>query len=133
VVAVTISPDGDRLACLGAGRQIEVLSWPTAAPLWRHRDPPGYAAYCHIACFSPCGRFLIVPTDDDACNLAIWSVQSGRRLGELRGHTKIALGARFAPDGHLVSWGTDGTIRTWDVERQRVLRVVSLAAAEHSS
>ena len=86
-----------------------------------------FSGSCQVVCFSPCGRLLVTVATSDVRNLAVWDVATGRTLGELRGHTKAILKARFTDSGQLVSWGTDGTIRTWDLRRGTVLGVAALS------
>jgi WD40 repeat protein len=131
--AVKISGDGQWLAAISADGSIRVLSWPSSTPVWQERGSTHFAGRYRTACFSPCGRYLVTPAVNNVCNLTIWNVETGQRLGDLRGHTRIAFGARFAKDGRLVSWAIDGTIRVWDVERQTVVNVISLDVPPQST
>jgi len=133
VCEVKISPDGRWLACVGDDRRVLLLNWPAGTRVWQSAGSTNFAGSFRTACFSPCGRLLIAAAAEDVRHLAVWNIQTGERLGTLRGHTKILLGARFANDGRLVSWGTDGTIRTWDVQQRTALGVVSLAIPQQSS
>jgi WD40 repeat protein len=68
--------------------------------------------------FSPDGRRLVVPGDDNTVN--IWDVATTgeRRVSasqlSLRGHTAQVWGVAFSPDGRWVaSGGEDNTVRIW--------------------
>ena len=86
------------------------------------------AEYALGNCFSPDGRLLASGGSDGT--VRIWEVQSGRQMKVLRGHKRLetaiqdkdelknnwVYGVRFAPHGyHLVSAGSDGTVRVWDL------------------
>jgi WD40 repeat protein len=55
--------------------------------------------------------------------LAIWNATTGVRVKTLQGHDDTINGAAFLPDGSLVSWSADGTLRLWNVRRGVVRRV----------
>ncbi|MFF2183745.1 WD40 repeat domain-containing protein [Streptomyces sp. NPDC058155] len=70
---------------------------------------------CAVA-FSPSGA-LLATTDKE---IRLWDPATGRLLRSLRGHTDIAWGAAFSPDGRwLATAGHDGTVRMWDPETGR--------------
>jgi len=120
VGGVEISPDGRWLACVGVERKVTLLTWPGAALVWRSEGSLNFGGTSRIASFSPDSRLLVTPAADDVCSLSLWEVRTGQRLGDLHGHTKAISGAKFAEGGSLFSWGTDGTIRSWDAARQRM-------------
>jgi WD40 repeat protein len=130
---VTISPSGQSLACVSADRRVQVFDWTTGDPLWQHDGCANFIGSVHSLCFSPCGRLLVGPTAENPSHLTVWDVQSGEPLNILRGHTKFIMGARFIASDRLVSWGTDGTVRTWDVTEPAEPRVASLVPPLQSS
>lgn len=127
-----LSPDGRMIVCVGGGGELHLLHWPTATPVWHNPSFRGHMVAAGFALFSPCGKLLITPGEEDFRTMAIWSVSTGQRVGELRGHTKPILGAAFSDDGRLASWGSDGTIRTWDVQQRTALSSTSLSVSERS-
>jgi len=112
---------------------MEMFDLTAATSLWHTRRFPRHdATAIRIAKLSPSGRLLITPSKEDIKHLAIWNAETGERLGELRGHTSLVTGAAFIDDGRLCSWGSDGTIRVWDVGRRKALCVSSLVAPQAS-
>lgn len=90
--------------------------------------------FCHVgwpryARFSPCGELLVTTAEAEKPVLRVWSLERRTSLRELRGHTSIILGASFAADGRLFSWGQDGSIRVWDALEGRMLQVIALSAS----
>ena len=104
-----------------------LANWQTGDVIWQDQDSPSHAGGYRALCLSPCGELLICPAKDDIHSLVVRDVQTGALLGTLRGHTKAVVGARFTAGGRLISWGADGTIRTWDARRSIALGTVSLA------
>jgi WD40 repeat protein len=77
--------------------------------------------------FSPCGELLVTTAEAEKPVLRVWSLEQRTSLRELRGHTSVILGASFAADGRLFSWGQDGSIRVWDALEGRMLQVIALS------
>ena len=51
------------------------------------------------------------------CNdldLAVWDLRTGAHRSTLHGHTDRVDGALVLPQGSVVSWSVDGTLRTWN-------------------
>jgi WD40 repeat protein len=56
--------------------------------------------------------------------LGIWDLE-GRRLGSMKGHKAGILSLRISSDAKfLVSGSSDGSLRLWDMEKMRALRVL---------
>lgn len=67
-----------------------------------------------VATFSPDGRVLALADADWTATL--WSVRTGRQLGQLAGHRGQITSMRFMPDGkRLLTGSTDGTAIMWDM------------------
>jgi WD40 repeat protein len=64
------------------------------------------------------------PTSEAEVALRQATLQT-RTLAVLRGHRGRVLSASFSPDGHrAVSGGSDGTVRVWDLDRERPVATV---------
>ena len=123
---VAISPDGRSVVGIGAEGRILALEASSGECRWQDAGSPYHAGGFRVASFSPCGKMLVTVAKEDIRKLAIWSASTGQWLGYLQGHSRAVAGASFASDGKLYSWGTDGTIRAWNVQQQSSLSVSSL-------
>jgi hypothetical protein len=133
ILEVNANGDGKLLTCTSGDGQILLLNWPSGTRVWQSPGPASSASPLRVAAFSPCGRFFVTSAHENGRTLAILDLATGERIGELRGHAKVVLGAAFADDGRLFSWGADGTIRTWDVAARRSLGVASLSVPSPAS
>jgi len=124
---IACSPDNHQFAAVRACGLVQLFGRSDGKLLWERDDFPCYAGVPRIALFSPCGTLLVIPSKHDIRRLAIRSVASGDLVRELSGHTRPVAGARFAEDGRLLTWSSDGTVRTWDIYTGQVLSVTSLA------
>ena len=50
--------------------------------------------------------------------LHVWDMGTKKRILTLRGHTDVVKGLSELPDGRVVSWSLDGTIRVWDLDTE---------------
>ncbi|XP_010916899.1 uncharacterized WD repeat-containing protein C2A9.03 isoform X2 [Elaeis guineensis] len=63
---------------------------------------------------SPDGKLLAVLGDNTVCLLA--DSQSGKVIGDLKGHSDYSFASAWHPDGHILATGNqDKTCRLWDV------------------
>ncbi|MBW4652089.1 MAG: caspase family protein [Kaiparowitsia implicata GSE-PSE-MK54-09C] len=71
--------------------------------------------------FSPDSRQLLVVGEDAIGRL--WDVDTGKQVGELRGHDDSIRNAQFSPDGHMIATASaDGSVMVWErgSGRQRI-------------
>jgi len=130
---IKIDPSGRWLASVGADRMIQVFDWPTGNPLWRHDGCSSFISSIHTLSFSPDGKHVVGPTALHSGHLTVWDSQSGEQVAILRGHEKFITGARFISNDRLISWGTDGSVRTWDIKHPTAPHVASLVPPWQSS
>ena len=126
IYATALSPDGSLLAVLLADGHLRLFNSHSLTPLWDLKTGWHTAAGRFIA-FSPGGDMLVTTDPEDSRVLAVWNVATRTRLQRLSAHQKVILGAAFAADGTLRSWGADGTVRTWDLAAGAVTGVAALA------
>lgn len=107
---MSVSPDGRyifsnmfELVDINSGRVVRVFS------------PKGYAAE---STFSPDGNYLLTTGEQ---NLLLWDVATGGKIREFKGHIANTYPARFSPadSRYVVSGGSDGTIRLWNIHTGR--------------
>ncbi len=72
---------------------------------------------------SPDGRTVLLAHGTGP--VSRWSVESGKELGRLNGHTQQVTSLTFSPDGRrALTVGADGTVRLWEVDGGKELASV---------
>jgi WD40 repeat protein len=126
---VTLSPDGKQVAAVGDCGELLVMRRDDLAIVFRaQRRSQRLAAAGRVVAYSPCGKVLVTSSPDNMYTLTVWDAATGELHCELHGHRGAITGGAFALSGTFYSWGTDGTIRTWDV-RTGLARLVSVISA----
>ena len=84
--------------------------------------PPGFTlrhtlrehtSYINRIAWSPDGRFLATPSDDQT--IRIWEIETGACIRTLEGHNEAVNSVAWSPDGRtLASGSTDTTVRVWN-------------------
>ena len=124
--SIEISRDGSNLAVV-EGNAVRLFHRSSGGS-WQVQEVPELSiSRWRLAVFSPDNRMLLTCTPYGT-RLVAWDLQTGEQLFDLEGHTKAVIGAKFADANTLLSWGIDGTIRTWKMDARRAAGVVSLAA-----
>jgi WD40 repeat protein len=133
---IAFSPDGQRLAA-AVPAQLSIYDVATGARLQRP-FPDG----ANEVTFSPDGRYVasgadvlalrtwdVIPSEKQY--VKIWDTRTGEFVRSLRGHTRMALGFAYSPDGRrLASASWDGTVRVWDVATGHVLHTLDARHGE---
>jgi WD40 repeat protein/DNA-binding SARP family transcriptional activator/class 3 adenylate cyclase len=134
-IDTAFSPDGKRLAVASwwgeesngavfdveTGREVFGLSGPNSC------CPP----YSRGVSWSPDGRYIAASSLN---NTRIWEAETGRLRHKLLGHTGFAFSVAWSPDSsRLVTGGSDGTARVWEIGGEGVRERWSLSAQETMS
>ncbi len=112
------SPDGERIATAGADGSVRIYGAnKTAPPLLTMK---AHDSFVTSVAFSPNGtRLVSAPSGKDHTDLGlkIWDTSTGRRVGELAGHTQGVSCVAYSKDGkHIFSGSWDGSVRIWSAE-----------------
>jgi WD40 repeat protein len=119
VLDATVSPDSEY--ALASTTQGQIYMWGIeSGELQRTFELEGPAGAPSIA-VSPDGRQLAVGSR--LGDITLFEVDSGRRSGQLAGHTDVTRDLSFSPDGSLLlSSSQDGTARLWRADSGQELR-----------
>jgi WD40 repeat protein len=123
VAAITLSPDGSRLAAGGgetssvaAGKdkergEVKVWDVGTGRLLL---DVQQLRPVVRDVCFSPDGKRLAGAGQDG--KIRLWDADTGQEVRTLTGHEGAVNAVAFSPDGDaLVSGGADRLVRIWEL------------------
>ncbi|CAN5352383.1 AAA-like domain-containing protein [soil metagenome] len=110
-----VSADGSRAAVVDDDRSIDVYDLKRGKQIRRFFESELFTA----ADLSPDGRILI--TGNLFGVVKLWSVDSGKLLHTLVGHTRTVTSATFSPNGdRVITSADDGTARVWDVPNAKI-------------
>ncbi|HKR12794.1 MAG TPA: WD40 repeat domain-containing protein [Pyrinomonadaceae bacterium] len=133
--SVAFSPDGQTLASGGA--EGEVRTWRVADGTLLHT----FLLNKHVTTvsFSVDGKLLaagssetigFVRPEDTSMGenpIALWQLSDNKLLTTLPGHKHGVLRLAFSPDGQtLVSGGSDGLLKVWNLGTKSQLKIISL-------
>jgi WD40 repeat protein len=132
-LSVTLSHDGNQLAVLRSSGDLLLLDSNTGELNWHESSHRNCQTCCgRFTAFSPCGQWVVTAGQESGRSLAVWSVATGQKILELRGHEQAVQGAAFAADGSLRSWGADGTIRLWNLATGVTRELIAIDPSQSS-
>ncbi len=111
---IAFHPSGNTIAT--AARDGVLRLWNVADGRLLAEQHTG-APLVHACEFSPDGKLLVSIQSDGSVRL--YSGESMRNLGALRGHSDYLSGLGFTVDGEIVTIAWDGTLRVWDPSPRR--------------
>ena len=116
--AVAFSPDGARLASVGADGKVKLWDTATGSAL---RSLSGQEGVVFGVAFSPDGARLATADGDGP--VRVWGMDSDRPLHVLRRGGVRARAVAFSPDGaRIVSGDVDGIARIWNAADGTLVR-----------
>jgi WD40 repeat protein len=120
------SPDGHTLALLPRNDFFQSRNETNIVQLWDIATLSLKASlvmeqpFRFAAAFSPDGRILALPAQDDA--IYLWDTTNGKLLGACAGHKQPIFSITFSADGRtLASASDDSTLKFWNVEARQEL------------
>lgn len=105
---IILSPSGDQLLSIGAGRIPLLWDWRTGKLVKSFREHPNRL---QGAAFSPDGTAIATGCRDGV--IRIYDIDSGDERGRLVGHTDRTWDIAWERSGTILSGGADGTLRRW--------------------
>jgi WD40 repeat protein len=112
VVAMTFSPDGERIAwCLEKDFRIHLCDARLGVETRIHLR--GHNKNIKCLAFSSDGKLIASGSYDKT--IRVWNLSSGAQTLVLRGHERRVLCVAFSPDGTQIASGSrDRTVRVWN-------------------
>ena len=114
VYSIAFSPDGRRLASGSTGGGMRMFDVATGEPVWI--DSIGNTQpYIWPLAFDAKGRWIV--SGNGSGRVQFWDAESGRKLGELTGHTEAIEAVAVSLDGRwLASASDDDMARLWRLQ-----------------
>jgi WD40 repeat protein/serine/threonine protein kinase len=124
VSAIAFSPDGERLASVGADGALKVWNSRTRRVVQSFDTRHGWA---HSVAFHPDGNYVATAGDDGL--FRVWDLGDGREVffGPCDATHLVgsAYCVAFSPDGVRVAAGGGGVLKVWDWRKRQLLQSFS--------
>ncbi len=111
VLAMDITPDGQKVAVAGPKRSIELINLATGA---REHVLKKHADWVTSLAFSPDG--VLLASGDRFGGIYLWDVQNGQQFDIAEAHSGMITALHFSHDSNqLWSAGRDGNLKGWNL------------------
>lgn len=115
IYAVTVSADGSKVFSSGRDEKVSCWDAQTGKMLWSI-----YGFHVDALAASPDGKLLAI--GDREGLIRTYDIATGKKAGELKGHSGRILGLGFHSDSdYLLSAGRDKTLKLWSVPNASII------------
>lgn len=123
---VTFDAKGFRAGLVVDGKTIVVQD---LKPEWITRMSVMSRGLIGSIAYSPDGKCLVSGSVEcEKADLVVEDINTGRVLKVFSGHTDRIWSVSYSPDGkYIVSSSYDGTVRVWDVEKEKCIKTLTIA------
>ncbi len=134
--AITFSPSGRLLAVAGLHWNGTVFDLHSGKPVFQLKERASNVVYedTRAIGWSPDGRYIATTSTDGTPR--VWDSRTGRLLFVLRGHVGVAYTLAWSPhpatarSDDLVTGGTDGVAKVWNIRADGFEELQSLSSRE---
>ncbi|MER5398528.1 PQQ-binding-like beta-propeller repeat protein [Streptomyces sp. NPDC002599] len=127
VATAVFSPDGTRLAVVGAEGSVRIWRLSTGALYTTHTDHDGPV---RVVAFTPDGRTLaVVNIEADGEHVTLIDAATGRTQRTIEPGAQSPLSLAFSPDGHTLATSSNRSVKTWDARTGQLLDSFSAGGA----
>ncbi|MDQ2906211.1 MAG: hypothetical protein M3Y81_22045, partial [Chloroflexota bacterium] len=124
VMAVTWSPDSQKIASASSDGSIHVWHVQDGKPLFMYRE---HRDLVFAVAWSPGGKALVSAGSDGTAQ--VWDAQTGQRISIFRGHMGAVYAVAWSPDGKIiVTGGADRTVQVWNAVNGKLIFTYSRRA-----
>ena len=132
VLAVTFTPDGQKVISSGGGKNNNIINiWDVNSgklitSLTGHKD------WINTLAITPDGNFLVSGSHDKT--IKVWDFSQNKLVKTLEGHKGWVTTVAVSPDGNTIASGSyDSTIKLWNLKTGKLIETVAAQKAKNNS